>query len=754
MKKIVIPLVMLMTLPWAGMAKAEGIPPMIQYQGKVLVDGIPHNDTGYFKFSLTDDPSNPTTNYWTNDGSTPAAGAEPSSPVALPVEQGLFSVKLGDTALTHMTDLNPSIFETPALYLRVWFSPDGVAFEQLAPDRQLVTVPFAYRADTADRLEGVVTMAASAGTPFGCSDATQGSLYFETTDRTPMICDGLVWKEFSGPTGPAGPAGPAGPPGIAGPEGPIGPQGPSTTNANTMYIGSDEDANGDNSTLSLGTDDSIKITLLYDEVNGDGRVGLGTTDPRASLHLASGGILFPDGTFLASANVGTNTGEIISQGDALIQADSDDNGTGSILFRTGLADRMVIANDGHVRINPLGTASSLATQAFSGRLDLTGSYWTGAAEIKHAVNLQNVAASQETGRLAIRWDTSERVSLLNNGNLGIGTVTPEGRLHVGGAGDILLVGLGIGTTGPLLGSLHVEGDAFFDGNVSLGTALPDPSALFHLSSTTQGFLPPRMTEADRDAIGGPANGLFIYNTTTNAYNFYKDDPLDPDPLEPRWVDSALDVDCNGCVDTEDIEDWEILEDETVEGGILGEDFNPAAVLNIKELSVDYPTNPFTGTIIFARPTFFAGAVVGASGAASRVGIGTDFPSSQLELYQAFNPTLGLNDSTDPGLDWGLRASGEDFEIVEPEDAFKVHFRIEDDQSVQLRPNGVDVLTARANRRVGIGTTAPSTLLQVTGGDVEAGSTGSGPILKAPNGTCYRMTVDDLGVPGTALVGCP
>ncbi len=40
----------------------------------------------------------------------------------------------------------------------------------------------------------------------------------------------------------------------------------------------------------------------------------------------------------------------------------------------------------------------------------------------------------------------------------------------------------------------------------------DQSAMLEMESTTQGLLPPRMTTAQRDAIGNPAPGLVIYNT--------------------------------------------------------------------------------------------------------------------------------------------------------------------------------------------------------------------------------------------------
>ena len=48
------------------------------------------------------------------------------------------------------------------------------------------------------------------------------------------------------------------------------------------------------------------------------------------------------------------------------------------------------------------------------------------------------------------------------------------------------------------------------GVVGIGTSNPVNAAALELSSTTKGFLPPRMTLAQRDAIANPAIGLMIY----------------------------------------------------------------------------------------------------------------------------------------------------------------------------------------------------------------------------------------------------
>jgi hypothetical protein len=54
------------------------------------------------------------------------------------------------------------------------------------------------------------------------------------------------------------------------------------------------------------------------------------------------------------------------------------------------------------------------------------------------------------------------------------------------------------------------------GRVGIGTAAPNASALLDVTSTTSGFLPPRMTTTQRNAIATPADGLVVYNTTIGA----------------------------------------------------------------------------------------------------------------------------------------------------------------------------------------------------------------------------------------------
>jgi hypothetical protein len=56
--------------------------------------------------------------------------------------------------------------------------------------------------------------------------------------------------------------------------------------------------------------------------------------------------------------------------------------------------------------------------------------------------------------------------------------------------------------------------------VGIGTTTPDASSELDLSATDKGFLPPRLTTAQRDAIASPAEGLTIYNTNNDCLETY------------------------------------------------------------------------------------------------------------------------------------------------------------------------------------------------------------------------------------------
>tara|TARA_B100000809_G_scaffold266928_1_gene333155 strand:- start:21017 stop:22267 length:1251 start_codon:yes stop_codon:yes gene_type:complete len=80
--------------------------------------------------------------------------------------------------------------------------------------------------------------------------------------------------------------------------------------------------------------------------------------------------------------------------------------------------------------------------------------------------------------------------------------------------------------------------------VGIGTTTPDNSSLLDVSSSSKGFLMPRLTTAQRDAITSPATGLMIFNTTLNDSQLNVGTPLVPSwiGVKKRMIDSVTEGD--------------------------------------------------------------------------------------------------------------------------------------------------------------------------------------------------------------------
>lgn len=57
-------------------------------------------------------------------------------------------------------------------------------------------------------------------------------------------------------------------------------------------------------------------------------------------------------------------------------------------------------------------------------------------------------------------------------------------------------------------------------------------------------------------------------------------------------------------------------------------------------------------------------------------------------------------------------------------------------------------------KVGVGTNTPLTPLHLKNGDVYVDQPGAGIILRSPNGTCYRLVMDDSGMINATEINCP
>jgi len=71
-----------------------------------------------------------------------------------------------------------------------------------------------------------------------------------------------------------------------------------------------------------------------------------------------------------------------------------------------------------------------------------------------------------------------------------------------------------------LGSPKMQWRNVYAATIGINTPVPNPSAAVDITSNTKGFLPPRMTSAEKKAIKNPAEGLMVYDLTLHKLCVY------------------------------------------------------------------------------------------------------------------------------------------------------------------------------------------------------------------------------------------
>jgi len=155
-----------------------------------------------------------------------------------------------------------------------------------------------------------------------------------------------------------------------------------------------------------------------------------------------------------------------------------------------------------------------------------------------------VLGSLDNNALAFITNATQRMRLLTNGKLLIGTATDNGVggvLQVSGtvsgtADNAVPLGTSTRRFLELWSDIH-QGTSYMRfniGGVTAGQIQPTtrnlvygsnptvdiPSALAAFNSTTKGILIPKMTTTDKNAISSPATGLLVFDSTLNAFYVY------------------------------------------------------------------------------------------------------------------------------------------------------------------------------------------------------------------------------------------
>ncbi len=234
--------------------------------------------------------------------------------------------------------------------------------------------------------------------------------------------------------------------------------------------------------------------------------------------------------------------------------------------------------------------------------------------------------------------------------------------------------------------VYVQGRA----QIGIGTTNPDVSSVLDITSTTQGLLVPRMNTTQRNSIGAPANGLLIYNSQVDSFQYWDGS---------QWTNLLA-----GTVSTGSDNDW------TIDGGnsytyLTNSGHNvgigtitPGALLEIQggtNDSVVYITRKGTiklgssFTITNARFSIYPGG-----GLARSIHLGAreiKFLYPGVAHMSIFGP-----DATNPRISFSVTSSSSNLGTV-----------------------GTEIMSVLASRKVGIGTATPGTRLHILGPPINA-----------------------------------
>ena len=120
-----------------------------------------------------------------------------------------------------------------------------------------------------------------------------------------------------------------------------------------------------------------------------------------------------------------------------------------------------------------------------------------------------------------------------------------------------------------------------------------------------------------------------------------------------------------------------------------------------------------------------------------VGIGTTSPGVKLDVNGRFR----VQDNGNIALDVNTDGT---FQIGDTAEVGGGAFITGDNTDIDIVMQGGPVVTFKNSGNVGIGTNIPASKLEVDGGDIEIDDSASGLILRSPNGTRYRVQVDNSG----------
>lgn len=289
--------------------------------------------------------------------------------------------------------------------------------------------------------------------------------------------------------------------------------------------------------LFEGTGNVLQESANFFWDNTNSRLGIGTASPGYGIsHVGTIGVA----SFFSQRDFGFNSFSQISQRANYIAYSTD--GSRGLAFGAGAVGATLQGFTGTLAspsayallLQHLGGNVLIGTTTDAGfKLDVNGT-----ARVSGDTIIQGSNALAGANALLVRNTSAVHgLSVTNNAEVKIGRNQLFNFSDTSTGGYIFSItasNSGISFLNTALGSrpvsfsmntgeilrIHQSYTAIVTNNFLVGTTTDVASAILQASSTTKGFLPPRMTNAQMLAIASPVAGLVVYDTTNNKHYGY------------------------------------------------------------------------------------------------------------------------------------------------------------------------------------------------------------------------------------------
>jgi hypothetical protein len=265
--------------------------------------------------------------------------------------------------------------------------------------------------------------------------------------------------------------------------------------------------------------------LFWDNTNG--RLGIGTSSPTQPIEVVK------NQNATTKINISNTTSGTSAASEISLTSNSGAYFSAGKLSPTYSAYKTLASSDGYL-YNGTGGDISLLNDVALGKIKFTAGASTTAQMTLFSTGNVGINTTTDAG---YKLDVNGTARVVNTLSVNTGNVSGQG-VQMGSDSN-----MGIFNNGGIMQlrqysnsfELAGGGTTVFlrtDGNrintianygIALGTygvTTANSSAILEAYSTTKGFLPPRMTTTQKNAIASPATGLMVYDTTLNLMSVY------------------------------------------------------------------------------------------------------------------------------------------------------------------------------------------------------------------------------------------